>query len=82
MEQITRYRNVAEQLFNELDNMVENIDPVIYEAALGRYLIAKTLIDKAADILLQDSNSSAAYALITRAVTDRFSNESGFKKNG
>jgi hypothetical protein len=80
MEQITRYRNAAEQLFHELDNMVEDIDPVIYEAALGRYLVVKMLIDKAADILLQDSNPSAAYALITRAVTDRFSKESGFKK--
>lgn len=81
MEQITRYRNAAEQLFHELDNVVEDIDPVIYEAALGRYLVVKMLIDKAADILLQDSNPSAAYALITRAVTDRFSNESGFKNS-
>ena len=82
MEQITHYRNAAEHLSNELDSLVENIDPIIYEAALGRYLIVKTLIDKAADILLQDSNSSAAHALISRAVADRFSNESGFKKIG
>jgi hypothetical protein len=82
MEQITRYRNAAEHLSNELDSMVEDIDPIIYEAALGRYLIVKTLIDKAADILLQDSNYSAAYSLISRAVADRFSIESGFKKSG
>lgn len=80
MEQITRYRNAAEQLFNGLDDLVEDIDPVIYETAIGRYLIVKTLIDKAADILLQDSDSSAAYVLMTRAVTDRFSKESGFRK--
>lgn len=82
MEQITRYRNAAEQLFNELDNLVEDIDPVICEAALGRYLIVKTLIDKAADILLQDSNSYVAYALISRAVADKFSNEIDFKRSG
>jgi hypothetical protein len=82
MEQVTRYRNVAEHMSNELDSLVEDIDPIIYEAALGRYLIVKTLIDKAADILIQGSNASAAHALISRAVADRFSNESGFKKNG
>lgn len=76
MEPITRYQNAAEQMFNELDNLIEDIDPVVHEAAIGRYLLVRMLIDKAADTLLRDLDSKTAYQLILKAVADRFPNES------
>lgn len=82
MEQITRYRIVTEHLFNHLEDLVEDIDPVVYQSTLGRILIARTLIDKAAAVLLEDFASTDAYALVSRVVADCFSNEEGFKKNG
>ena len=79
MEQLTRYRIAADHLVDHLDNMVEDIDPAIYQTALGRYLIAKALIDKAAAVLLEDSESTVAHELVLRAVTDRFANVGGSK---
>lgn len=82
MEQNTRYRIVAEHLFNHLEDLVEDVDPAIHQSALGRILIASTLIDKAAAVLLEDFASTDAYALVSRVVADCFSNEDGFKKSG
>jgi hypothetical protein len=74
MEQLTRYRIAADRLLAGLDNIVNDIDPEIHQTALGRYLIAKTLIDKAAAVLLEDSDCTTAHELVLRAVTDRFAN--------
>ena len=81
MDRSDHYRAVAARLSNHLDNLIDDVDPVIYQTTLGRHLIAETLVNKAVTILIEEAEPSNTYNFLLTAINDVLSKETDFRKN-
>jgi hypothetical protein len=65
MDHSHRYRRARNLFEKQLDELIQNLDPQVFETALGQTTVAAALAEKAIDILVEQADAKFAREVLT-----------------